>query len=300
MMTATEARAKTDSHRSCDTPHHSPLASGGLRGVHAVSTNLFVETRRIFQSLNRCPRTTTLVGANESNTIFRFIPVRCKCWSCPHCCKINAWQLEQKLAEGKPTAFITLTCKPSESETPKAAHDRCRPMINRMFAKLRADHGMIEYACILETHKNGFPHWHILARCSFIPHARIKALWEKMTGNAIVAIEKIRHQRSMGKYLVKYCGKEMQQPKLNRLGRVISFSRNFLSPTRTTPPKVKGSWVKYDQPVEEVLPRYSQLISHVEIFDSGEMIGTAEKIISRPLHEVALLQWLNEYRPPLE
>lgn len=300
-MSAATAENRTGiSQRSSDTPHETPLSAGGLRGVHKVSTNLFVETRSFFSSLNRCPRTTTLVSSNESRTRFHFIPVRCKCWTCPHCCKVNAWQLEKKLAEGKPSAFITLTCKPSETETPKEAHDRCRPKIARLFAKLREECGTIEYACILETHKNGFPHWHILARCSYIPHARLKALWEQMTGNSIVAIEKIRHQRSMNRYLVKYCGKEMQSPKYNRLGRVISFSRNFLSPTRVTPPEVKLTWVKYDRPIEEVVPKYEALITHVEIFDTGEMVGTAETIITRPLHELALLRWLNEYRPPLE
>lgn len=300
MMTATAEQAEQDSRRNYGTHPNADCPAGGLKGVFKVSPETLRETSEYFRNTRRCPRTTTLVACNESRTWYHFIPVRCKCWTCEHCCRINAWQLEQKLAKGQPSTFITLTCKPSQTETPKEAHDRCRPKIAQMFAKLRQEFGKIEYACILETHKNGFPHWHILARCSYLPHGRIKELWEKMTGNSIVAIEKIRHQRSMGKYLVKYCGKEMLQPKLNRLGRVISFSRNFLSPTRATLPEVKVTWMKWPSPIEDVMMKHAHCFSHIEVYPSGELVGTAETIETRPAHEIALLKWLNEYRPPLE
>lgn len=276
------------------------LAARGLREVLSVSSENLAKTRDYFRSSNRCPRTTTLVASNERRTWFRFLPVRCKCWTCPHCCKVNAWQLEQKLAQGKPSTFITLTCKPSNTETPKESHDRCRGKIAKLFAALRQKHGAIEYACILETHKNGFPHWHILARCSYIPQQEIKTLWEKLTGNSIVSIEKIRHQRQMGKYLVKYCGKEMQLPTFNRLGRVISFSRNYLSPTRVTLPKSVVTWVKWTEPIETVLEKYRHCFEAFELAQGGEVIAYHEDTETRQPHELALLKWLNEYRPPLE
>ena len=284
-------------------PHTEPLpdlAARGLGGVLKVSTENLSKAREYFRTTIRCPRTTTLVASNERRTWFRFVPVRCKCWTCPHCCKINAWQLEKKLAEGKPSTFITLTCRPSDTETPKEAHDRCRGKISKLFAELRKRHGVIEYACILETHKNGFPHWHILARCSYLPQHEIKTLWEKMTGNSIVSIEKIRHQRQMGKYLVKYCGKEMQLPTFNRLGRVISFSRNYLSPTRVTLPKDGVSWVKWTEPMESVLEKYRHCYEAFELTTGGQVIAYHEDTETRQPHELALLKWLNEYRPPLE
>lgn len=272
----------------------------GLSGVMAVCNNSLAQAREFFRSIRRCPRTTTLVGKAESGGYYRFIPVRCKTWTCPHCCRVNARQLEEKLAQGKPSTFITLTCRPSDTETPKEAHDRCRPKIARLFAQLREEFGTIEYACVLETHKNGYPHWHILARAPYLPHGRIKELWEKMTANSIVAIEKIRHQRQMGKYLVKYCGKEMQQPKFNRLGRIISFSRNFLSPTRVTPTEVKMEWMKWTDPIEDVIPKYRFQFDGFEVYESGEVIAYVDRLGKKAPHEEALLKWLNEYRPPRE
>lgn len=272
----------------------------GLSGVLAVCNESLAKASDFFRATRRCPRTTTLVGKSPTGGYYHFIPVRCKCWTCPHCCKINARNLEDKLAQGKPSTFITLTCRPSADETPKEAHDRCRPKIARMFAQLRAEFGTIEFACILETHKNGFPHWHILARAPYLPHGRIKELWQRMTGNSIVAIEKIRHHRSMGKYLVKYCGKEMQVPSFNRLGRVVSFSRNFLSPLRVTPQTVKLEWVKWTEPIESVIPRYQFMVDAMEVFPSGEVIAYVDKGTRPEPHELAFLKWLNEYHPPKE
>lgn len=265
-----------------------------IGGVHEVSHESIEKTREYFRASRRCPRTTTLMAMNQFEGWYYFLPVRCKCWTCPHCCRINARQLERKLAEGKPSAFITLTCKPSETETPQEAHDRCRPKIAKLFAALRKEFGKIEYACILETHKNGFPHWHILARCPYLPHGRIKALWEKMTNNSIVAIEKIRHQRHMGRYLVKYCGKELMQPKVNRLGRIISFSRNYLSPTRVTPKEVNVEWLKWDQPIEYVISRYQLVTSMMEVFDNGMVTMWTIRCETRPPHEEAWLRQLND------
>jgi hypothetical protein len=172
--------------------------------------------------------------------------------------------------------MITLTTKLRPGQTPQQAHDHHRPKIATLFQKLRKLYGVIEYACILETHKNGNPHWHVLARCAFIPQKEIQRIWKELTGSWIVGIEKIRHQRKMGKYLTNYVLKEKHVPTEERLGRIVSFSRNYLSPIRVTPSNDEWSWFRDKAPIEIVLASYEGFLKSITIGENGEVLATTE------------------------
>ena len=275
-------------------PPESRAAAAGLGGVLVFCPETREKTRTYFRTSSRCPRTTTLVGFYEAQGYYRFIPVRCKCWTCPHCAPINARQLESKLAQGKPEKMLTLTCAPSPAETPKESHDRCRPKIAKMIAELRILYGKIEYAAILEEHQNGYPHWHLLLRSNFIPVEKIREIWLRLTGNSIVHITKIRHQKAMGRYAVKYMAKDLQKSKSSRLGRVISFSRNYLSPTRITPPQVKVEWMKWNAPVEEVLEKFAWTIKTISIDEFGEVTASSLVLEKPRSNDDVVREWANE------
>lgn len=203
-------------------------------GVISSYTGSMQEARDYLRRPSKCPRTSTMMGYHKATGRHRFIPIRCKCWTCEHCAKINKYLLEQKIASGEPDRMVTLTCRPVEGYTPKEIHDRCRKKIPLLFAALRKEFGEIEYAAVLETTAKGMPHWHILCRGGYIPQARLKQLWHKMTGNFVVGVEKIRSAKSVQSYIVKYLAKDFEKHKSERLGRLISFSKRYLSPTRVT------------------------------------------------------------------
>lgn len=271
-----------------------------LRGVLVFCPETRRQTREFFARAARCPRTQTLVGENNKTGQMRFIPIRCKCWNCEHCAKVNCRQLEEKLADGKPSCMITLTTKLVQGETPQQAHDRHRPQISKMFASLRKKYGVIEYACVLETHKNGNPHWHILARCAFIPQVAIREEWEKRTGSYIVGIEKIRHQRKMGRYVTNYVLKEKHIATADRLGRIISFSKHYLSATRVTLSQEGWTWRRDKLQVEFALDSYSHILKSIEILPTGEVLATTVPTAKLPSPDAIMWSWANEEQIPTE
>lgn len=267
-------------------------AAAGLRGVLVFCPETRKKTSEYFSSLNRCPRTSTIVGKSTYTNQMRFIPVRCKCWNCPHCCKVNARQLEERLRAGQPSALLTLTTCVRDGETPQECHDRVRPQITKLFRELRKKYGVIEYACILEEFKSGYPHWHCLLKCAWIPQHEISKIWLRLTGAYRVEIEKIRHQRSMGKYLVKYVTKENLKPRESRLGRIVSFSKNYLSLTRVTPTNDEWRWFKDKAPIENVLASYEGFLKAIEIMPDGSVMATTEVNETLPSPDEAMAAFL--------
>ena len=267
-------------------------APAGSFGVQRIYQNSLALASEFFRSQSRCPRTATMWSSDPFSTRRFLVPIRCKSWKCEHCAKVNAIKLESRIASGKPSHFITLTCKPSQTETPKEAHDRCRPFISRMMYELRKKCGKIEYACILEQHQNGFPHWHIVARCSYIPHSLIKHYWLKYTGNSIVGIEKIRQQKQMGKYLVKYVTKGMIGKLQHRLGRVISFSRNYLSCISVTPKQFKLTWHFSEKPIEQLLEAMARDFTFFTIEPDKSITLTLDQAETRTQQQAAEVAWV--------
>ena len=253
-------------------PVHSPTATAPDRsGIGVISSyrGTVQEARDYLRVPSKCPRTSSMKGFHAATGRIRFIPLRCKCWSCPHCAKINKYNLEQKIASGKPDRMITLTCRPEENRTPKEIHDRARKRIPILFARLRKEFGEIEYAAVLETTAKGLPHWHILCRGDYIPQAAIKKHWNQLTGNYIVGIEKIRSAKSVQSYIVKYLAKDFEKHKTERLGRLISFSKRYLSPTRVTFPEPGWTWTRSENTISWLIDYTVHSGYEVEITNAG-------------------------------
>ena len=253
-------------------PVHSPTAAApGRPGIGVIQSyrGTIQEARDYLKVPSKCPRTTSMKGYHANTGRIRFIPLRCKCWSCEHCARINKYNLEQKIASGKPDRMITLTCRPEIGYSPKEIHDRARKKIPILFARLRKEFGQIEYAAVLETTAKGLPHWHILCRGDYIPQAAIKKHWNQLTGNFIVGIEKIRSAKSVQSYIVKYLAKDFEKHKTERLGRLISFSKRYLSPPRVTNCEQGWVWERSDHPTWWHIEYSVHDGYEVEISDAG-------------------------------
>jgi hypothetical protein len=175
-----------------------------------------------------CPRVKSLLVFNPTTLERRLYPIRCKCWTCSYCFPKNLSRTIRRLVEGKPTRFLTLTCRPQHGETPLQAYHRVRGKIRVLFSAIRKEFGPQQYAVICEKHKNGFPHWHLLTRGSFVPQRWLSSQWERLTGAFRVDIRRITDPDATAAYCVKYITKGMCFARLDKRFRVVSFSRSYL------------------------------------------------------------------------
>jgi len=65
------------------------------------------------------------------------------------------------------------------------------------------------YFCVLEPHKSGFPHLHIVVKTPYylIPQRKLSELWCRYTGSRVVYIRRVRNRREVF-YLLKYLLKQ--------------------------------------------------------------------------------------------
>lgn len=146
----------------------------------------------------------------------------CNRWTCQICGPRRKAHLVRRIVAAAPTKFLTLTCLHADSPADQLA--RIKKGLPRLITALRATHGPIEYLRMLEHCADGYPHFHLLLRAAFLPHAEIVAEWKKNTGAYIVDIRKA-HGRSVN-YVAKYLGKARDCE--GKWGRQrISVSKNF-------------------------------------------------------------------------
>ncbi len=136
-------------------------------------------------------------------------PLRCKCWGCDHCVHQKRRDLWHKAVKGKPRIFLTLTMAPTPGSTPdnqaRALVQHFRAMRQYLMRKLKRKSPT--FLAVVEAHKSGWPHLHILIRSGFIDRRVIKAWWEARTGSWNVDIKLARNPRQVASYVSTYISK---------------------------------------------------------------------------------------------
>jgi hypothetical protein len=145
----------------------------------------------------------------------KVIPARCKKWSCFSCAKINYYKVDYLLSAGNPERFITLTRAGDTTE-------RIRLNLQHLIQSLRRKGYVFEYAAIVELHRNGQAHLHLLQRGDFIPQRVLSKIWHICTskgyqgkGSSIVDIRSIEGNQNVKGYVLKYLKKTWEQEKHN-------------------------------------------------------------------------------------
>lgn len=136
-------------------------------------------------------------------------PLRCKCWGCDHCVHQKRRDLWHKATKGKPRLFLTLTMAPTEGSTPEQqARDlvvHFRMMRQYLMRKLKRKSPT--FLAVVEQHKSGWPHLHILLRSGFIHHRLIREWWASRTGSFQIDIRIAKGPRQVASYVSKYIAK---------------------------------------------------------------------------------------------
>jgi len=115
----------------------------------------------------------------------------CDRWTCEAC---YAWRLEMELIpeivqalvwareKGWTLKFLTLTYSPADfAATLDEGKERRRLDLQHFVQALRRRGYEFEYLKIVETHKSGKVHLHLLALCDVIPQKVLSYLWERAT-----------------------------------------------------------------------------------------------------------------------
>lgn len=173
-----------------------------------------------------CPWASSILVIDPETENLVLCPVTCKRWGCPYCAVRKIRKLAFLTNGAAPNRWIRLGVDPALYESPKDAWQKTAPKFPELFRRLRKIRDCeIEYLKVTELHKSGYPHYHALLRCGFLPKAQMDDTWSQLTGAANYNwISKIDSTFSSFRYLVKYL------TKLHRLewtDRHVSYSRNF-------------------------------------------------------------------------
>lgn len=122
---------------------------------------------------------------------WRWTGKACDRWTCDACYR---WRLETELIPEIVRAlawareknwtlkFLTLTYSPADfAATLEEGKERRRLDLQHLVQSLRRRGYEFEYLKIVETHKSGKVHLHLLVLCDFIPQELLSDLWERAT-----------------------------------------------------------------------------------------------------------------------
>lgn len=171
-----------------------------------------------------CPAAHTVVGFEQNGGFWHAIETRCNRWHCPGCGRLKTWNLCRRIEAAEPNRFVTLTTARPKDQTPREVWNTSRRQVSELAKRLRKIYGSFEYCRVLEEHKSGFPHFHLVVRSPFIEQTELSRHWCELTDAFIVDIRKIDPKRKVARYIAKYLSKT---PTLSLTNRRVTNSRNF-------------------------------------------------------------------------
>lgn len=217
---------------------------------------------------SQCSRTELSV-ARDGRLWRRALP--CRCWKCTACARKLRYGVMCLAASGAPNRMVTLTISPKVEPDPinarlrvhKAwrtlrltiARELARPIADRWKTRTPAARARraapnqaappaapklkppaLPYFAVVERHKSGHPHLHLLLRCGYVPQRWLSAQMRRLAGSPIVDIRKVSSSKHAAGYVAKYLGKA---PARFAGSRAYWYSRNYsLTPAGEQPTPV--------------------------------------------------------------
>lgn len=206
------------------------------------------------------------------------VSLRCRSWTCPDCQPMRHRQLIAQGMGGRPNTFLTLTSRRREEITPEEAARRLawawRTLVKRIKRRYQLD--ALDYLAVVERHKSGWPHLHILARMPFVPQAWISQQMAELADGPIVHIRRIdQHGRHIA-YVAKYCGKCTQ--KVGTCKRYWQTRGYDQRPPeqKEHPDRHRGGWEHWDKPLSYHVKAWTELGYRVHV--ESKWKAYAEKV----------------------
>lgn len=200
-------------------------------GMSCANSLLIEPNCDLSSRLPICPTSTMLTGWSTSLNRSVVVSVGCRRWGCSFCGRKRVQVLAKRTEAAQPSRLITLTVDPARWESPRQAYDGTRRCL-ATFGRSMKRRGEWEYLRVLELTKKGWPHYHLLVRSPYVPHADVKRIWAELTGARIVDVRQIKKADNVYWYLVKYLAKQQHCTFTNRR---LSWSRGFFRPGISRP-----------------------------------------------------------------
>ena len=220
------------------------------------------------QAIGRCKccGARTLRGFTLDGKSEKLIRLNCKTWACAYCGPRKAWRYKQAIrviAERHSlTRFLTLTLDPSKIEGDPVRY------LRRVFNKFRVSllrkfKCTVTYIAILEFHKSGIPHLHVLID-RFVRQQWISESWSALGGGGIVDIRHVDVHR-ISHYLAKYLTKELLMSAPLRSRRVTTLrSIHLLEKTASD-----TTWVMDERSIFHLFSIFESFAQDVQVDCDG-------------------------------
>ncbi len=231
-------------------------------------SNRYDVANKELQAIGRCKHcgARTLRGVTLDGRSEKLIRLNCKTWACAYCGPRKAWRYKQTIraiAERLSlTRFLTLTLDPSKIEGDPVRY------LRRVFNKFRVSllrkfKCTVNYIAILEFHKSGIPHMHVLID-RFIAQRWISEAWSALGGGGIVDIRFVDVHR-ISHYLAKYLTKELLMSAPLRSRRVTtSRSIHLLEKTASD-----TTWVMDERSIFHLFSIFQSFAQDVQVDCDG-------------------------------
>lgn len=133
----------------------------------------------------------------------------CRSWHCDECRPVRLRQLRDIAASGQPNLFITLGSNPNAYDTPDEAAQALVHAWRMVLQRAKRERLLtsIQYLCVFEDFKSGWPHLHILARGPYIPQDWLSDRMAEYCSAPVVWISACRDRRVASRYVAKYISK---------------------------------------------------------------------------------------------
>lgn len=158
------------------------------------------------------------------------IPLRCRCWTCQHCAPNRKARLRHEGRAGSPNIFITLTSPYDPQGSPDQAARDLAHAWRTVRAQYLRRHGKnsLPFLAVFEKTKKGWPHIHIIGRCSWLDQAWLSNKMHALIGAPIVDVRRVTDRGKVVKYITKYLSKDP-----HRFSTVKRYwkSRDYVAPT---------------------------------------------------------------------
>lgn len=135
--------------------------------------------------------------------------LRCRSWGCAYCAPERVKALKAIANQGQPKIFLTLTIRKSRFPTPDAqARELARGWrMLRQWLCRKLSRKSIPFMAVIEKHKSGWPHLHLLLSTNYIHHDLIRKWWVARFDSPMVFISRLHNPKRAAKYVTKYLSK---------------------------------------------------------------------------------------------
>lgn len=135
--------------------------------------------------------------------------LKCRRWQCPDCGPRRTRDLRDRCRRAATTIFLTLTIRQGFAATPDAQAVELAKgwRMLRQYILRKMGWRKLPFIAVIEKHKSGWPHMHLLLRCKYVPHQLIRAWWVERFNSPRIWIEAINNEVKAARYLSKYLAK---------------------------------------------------------------------------------------------